>query len=327
MENKSTHLLADMRLVQYLKIPFDPVQFIGAGRCVFTVLFTVFTLWSCATFRYPPGPALDPAPYPKYTVGTTFVYSDGTRETVTKISPTIVTWRDGEGNRFKRSADFIYNPVEWETGRRHGTRRFSLRNQETLWPLQKGKSIRYVEDGNWVDETGSERSYQALWTCEVMGTESVSVLAGNFDAWKIVCKRYSVAATSNRSRKIEEKAWYYAPQIGHYVLTTRRFYDTRKPRRRELAAVLPPLDGLSTGQRRQLNISFQNAMEYAQSGESIYWHSAEGKLSGEITPVDTFRMPGRAFCRQYAQKLYLPDSQRSYYGIVCRDPQGRWITP
>ena len=68
-------------------------------------------------------------------------------------------------------------------------------------------------------------------------------MAGDFDTFKIVCKRYYVSMNKNKSNLREVKTWNYAPQVGHYVLATTKYYYDKKPRRQELLAVLPPLNG------------------------------------------------------------------------------------
>jgi len=96
-----------------------------------------------------------------------------------------------------------------------------------------------------------QKSYRVNWTCEVIGTERVAVMAGQFDTWKIACKRYNNSKNHSRARVKETRTWNYAPEIEHFVLTERQNPGRKAARRLELLAVLPPLSGLSDVTRHQ----------------------------------------------------------------------------
>jgi len=300
-------------------------------------LLTALSAYGCATVpesSTADGPRLEPAPLPSYSQGTTFVYSDGKWETVIDHSPETVTWRNHRGYVSSGSRDFTYRRSKSENKTRSITREFGprtdlyIQNADTLWPLRTGNAATYSETGTRTGKGGAESSYRTAWSCAVTGTERVSVMAGDFDTYKIVCKRYYVSRKKkNRSRLREEKTWNYAPGVGHYVLATATYTYDKKPRRQELLAVLPPLDGFSAGARRQMENSFQIALERKKSGQSLRWSSAELRASVETMPTKTFKTSDGNYSRRYVQKLTLPDGQRTYYGMAVRSSDGVWIIP
>lgn len=312
-----------------MKIP-DGVRIL---RWIAIPVLLTLSAASCATVPKTPGPELRVAPLPSYKKGTTFIYSDGTWETVIAASPEAITWSNHRNNVASGPADFTYRRTEWETPNRRGTRQFGPRqdliaNSDTsLWPLRTGNALSYSETGSYMDKDGTETSYQTEWSCDVAGTERVAVMAGEFDTWKIVCKRYYVSKSKSKSHIREMKTWYYAPEVGHYVLTTSKYYYPKEPRQQELLAVLPPRDDLSAEARRQMDRSFQQALEFKKSGESHRWSNSTSGISGETIITHTFKTPDGTYCRRYVQKLNLPDGQRTYHGIAVRDANGVWIVP
>jgi len=300
-------------------------------------LLTALSASGCATVSVSPelaGPRLEMAPLPTYGQGTTFVYADGKWETVMGNSSGMVTWKDHRNYAYSGSADFTHRPAKWQSKTRSITRQFGprtdlfIQSATTLWPLRAGNAASYSETGTWVGKGGAESSYQTVWSCAVAGTERVSVMAGDFDTYKIVCKRYSVSRKKkNRTRLREEKVWNYAPEVGHYVLATTTYYSDKKPRRKELLAVLPPLNGLSAGAHRQMEESFQQALERKKSGQVVRWSSAKLRASVETMPTKTFKTPNGNYSRRYVQKLTLPDGQRTYYGLAVRNSSGVWKVP
>ncbi|MBW2442464.1 MAG: hypothetical protein JRH12_18455 [Deltaproteobacteria bacterium] len=299
---------------------------------------TALTAYGCATV--PPssvtaGPRLEPAPLPAYSQGTTFVYSDGKWETVIDNASGLVTWKDHRNYVYSGSPDFTFRPSEWQGKNRRVSRQFGPREDlfiqgpTNLWPLRAGNLASYSENGTWVSKGGAESTYQTVWSCAVPVTERVSVMAGDFDTYRIVCKRYSVyrRTTRTRYRLRETKVWNYAPAVGHYVLATTEYNSDKAPRRSELLAVLPSLNGISATARRQMERSFQQALERKKSGQTVRWSSAKLKASVETMPTKTFKTPDGNYSRRYVQKLTLPDGQKTYYGMAIRNSKGEWTIP
>jgi len=287
----------------------------------------------CATAPGPTGPNAGSTSLPEYELGTTFVYSNGSWETVANISPQLVTWHDHRGNVYNRAPDFTYRSISWKTGTRQGSRQIVARvdslfpKNTSLWPLQEGNISSFTEMVTSSESGEPEKNYRVNWICEVRGKERVAVIAGEFDTWKIACNRYNTFQNPSKAKIRETRIWSYAPEINHYVLTE-KFYPGGKPDRRlELLAILPPLNGFSDMTRRQISNAFQMALENKKSGEATVWSSPNTSGSGRITPSQTFRLADGRYSRRYIQKIIYPDGQRNYYGLAVRDSNGSWIIP
>lgn len=63
------------------------------------------------------------------------------------------------------------------------------------------------------------------------------------------------------------------------------------------------------------------------SGDPAFWSLSSTAVSGGTTPYGTFKLADGTFCRRYVQDLNLADDQQTYYGMACRDPEGRWGIP
>ena len=270
---------------------------------------------------------------PNYRLGTTYVYSDGSWETVTEITPSLVTWRDNRGNVYSRSLDFTHLPANSQSQTKQVSRRFVPRgdfivHQDTsLWPLQEGKTAGYTEIVTVRKKLEPEKSYQRSWTCQVNGTERVAALAGDFDTWKIVCQRYNNYQNPSKSKIREIRTWYYAPEISHFVLTERNLLSKNSTRRLELLAILPPLAEFSSSALDSLNQTFQMALEYKKSGETVAWSIPDTSWSGKITPTSTFKLSDGRYSRRYVQKLNFGDGERTYYGLAVRTSTEGWVIP
>ena len=276
---------------------------------------------------------MDPVPLPVYQEGTTFIYSDGKWETVVAAKEEIVTWENYRGNRSSGPVDFTFRRSQWQTRTRQGERTFAARSDSftkkpmSLWPLLIGNKSGFTETGRWSKRGEEEKNYTALWSCEVTGAGKVSVMAGEFDTVEIECRRYSKGSPSRLPRLREVKTFAYAPAVGHWVLTTSRYTYDRKSRRAELLAVLPPQNGRSAGVQQKMENSFQLALEKRPSGSPVAWSNGSAKMAGSTTAVDTFQLPNGRFCRRYVQQVSSDTGSRNFYGIACRDDQGRWVVP
>ena len=255
--------------------------------------------------------------------GTTFIYSDGTWEKVIATAPGLIT----------HTLDFTRRSINFQNRTRQGTRTFGprknifVRHSESIWPLKIGNKASYTESGTWIDKRdNSKHTYRTHWSCKVSSIERIVVPAGEFDTWKIVCSRYN-SSSSARSRPREIKTWYYAPQIGHFVLRESRYFYNKPSRRQELLAVLPPKESLPTKARREIDRNFQNAMEHKLSGDPALWSIASIAASGSTTPYGTFKLDDGTFCRRYIQGLHFKGDEQDYYGMACREPGGKWIVP
>jgi len=335
----------DYKSIVFLKPKINPLlkennmiaqQFIGIRVYIATILSMILALavFGCTAAQHSADTHQNPEPLPAYRQGTTYVYADGTWETVNAVAPNIVTWKDHRGYTSNGTPDFTRRHIYYKTRTRQGTRTFGaredliIRSKEVLWPLKIGNRASYTETGTWIDKRdGSEHFYRSRWSCEVKGIERVTVPAGEFNTWKIACTRYNVSGQGVQSRAKEIKTWYYAPEIGHYVLVTRDYLYDKPSRRKELLAVLPPKKALPARARKKMERSFQEAMEHKLSGRAASWSIAGAAASGGTTPYGTFELEDGTFCRRYVQDLKLSGKQQTYYGLACRDSGGRWGIP
>ncbi len=272
-------------------------------------------------------------PLPSYRRGTTFVYSDGSWETVVSASADEVVWKNHLGYLSSGSPDFTHRRTRWETATRRGERSFGARedlfakSDTSVWPLAAGKLARFSETGWWSEKEGPEQTYSAQWACEVAGREKVAVAAGTFDTWRINCSRYSASGSRNVSRLWETRQWYYSPIVGHYVLLISKHVEDPEPHRQELLAVLPPAEDMAAKVRRGLESNFQQALEFNPSGRPRVWSDPKARVSADTTPAGTFRGADGTFCRRYVQTIKEADEPQTYYGMACRTPGGEWQVP
>lgn len=277
---------------------------------------------------------LAPAPLPQYKPGTKFVYSNGTWETVTQVISDGVTWTNHRGDKSTGLPDFTYKRHTWQTKKRQGNRKYAQTKfwvgvtTKTLWPLKPGNKTRFDEYGRWSDSSGVERDYDSYWSCEVKGTERISVVAGDFDTWKITCKRYPDRFRST-SKTREYRTWYYAPSINHWVLEVRDYNGYRENRRKELAAILPDLDFFAEQDEDLVSLKkqFQNTLETSKKGITDIWQNPRGQIFVSMTPKKSFRLGNGNVCRQYQQVIGNGSYTYQFPGIACRNDDGRWIVP
>ena len=293
----------------------------------------LITLTGCGTVSQVAPSESNSQPLPIYKPGTTFVYSDGSWEVVTDSTPHQVTWRDHRGNVYEGSPDFTYSPENWRSADRKVSRRFTSRGNfmvgevTSLWPLKKGKKAVITEFVISRKNGAPEKSYRRSWTCMVVGPEQVTVMAGEFYTWKIACRRYNNYQNLSKAKLREIRTWNYAPEINHYVLAQKQFFTGKADRRLELLAVLPTADGLPSSAQVKMQETFQKALEFQKSGDTIGWSTRGASLSGKITPTATFRLPDGRFSRQYVQTVKFGDEERTYYGLAIRNSEGNWEIP
>ncbi len=301
-----------------------------AGAAWFSIGVVLALLSTLGAARAATGIAL-----PHYHPGTTFVYSNGSWETVEAVEGDLVTWRNHRNRVSVGHRDFSYRRRQWKTSGRQGTRLqrprndwFSQSAQASLWPLAAGNKARYVETGRWQDEAGQWRSYKAHWRSEVAGRERVRTMAGEFDTWKIVAYRYSEGSAYGRPPRLREvRIWYYAPEAGHYVRHIKDYQGRKPSRRLDLVSVRPAVDQLQASVRRAIESNFQMALEKKLSGQKLGWKLPRQSASGMTQPKATFRMAQKRFCRHYVQKVIIGKQNHTYYGMACRDKDGSWQVP
>jgi len=145
-----------------------------------------------------------PVPPPKYNPGDTFVFHDDgslTEERVIAHDGPLVVWEDNRGRQWTAKANPILPPVTEGAMQRT----FSL-NANRIFPLSRKQNFRYVISENY----GGKKARRSH-SCTVTDTPQISIRAGNFDTQEIFCNRDGYTETL-----------YYAPKVGHVVLTIRK---------------------------------------------------------------------------------------------------------
>jgi hypothetical protein len=147
---------------------------------------------------------LPPAAQPVYESGDSYIFEvNGTQvvETVTEVAGDVVHWGDDSGVTWATLHDPILQPIsEIEISRRYSQAALEV------FPLQKSRKITFTVFE--MPRDGSER--RRVETCEVLGAARVAVKAGEFDTFKVHCKRRDFNETL-----------FYSPLVGHTVKTIR----------------------------------------------------------------------------------------------------------
>jgi surface antigen len=68
----------------------------------------------------------------------------------------------------------------------------------------------------------------------------------------------------------------------------------------------------------------QATYQALESGSSIAWNNPESGNYGTVAPVETYRAPSGAYCREYQQTIYVGGRAQQGYGTACQQPDGSW---
>jgi hypothetical protein len=144
------------------------------------------------------------AAQPTYNLHDSFTYDvDGTQtiETVLDVKKRNISWKNDSNATWETSINPILLPLA-----EHQTTRSYSRNAQKLFPLEVDKSVRFSVTTN---PPGGDK-VKSVEKCNVTGTPSISIRAGNFNTFEILCWRQGYFETL-----------YYAPKVGHIVLYIR----------------------------------------------------------------------------------------------------------
>jgi len=152
---------------------------------------------------------LKPARKPRFSVGDSFVFKFGNgvqqTENVVAVHGDRVGWALANGAKWTTSSTAMFNTSRWS-----GTKNFGKGHQRfvgwsrSLFPLRVGRSVRYRAVGR---STQDPKKWTLKWTCTVPSQERVTVVAGSFDTFRVICHRPG-----------QTRTYYYAPKVGLYVL-------------------------------------------------------------------------------------------------------------
>ncbi|MGM0586276.1 MAG: hypothetical protein ACQEUZ_16635 [Pseudomonadota bacterium] len=153
---------------------------------------------------------LPPAAAPDHGVGTTFtlVASDGDARTseIVAREDGLVTMQSSEGCLWTRHADGFGPSLRFENcGGSTGTQ--DVEREGRLFPLEVGRTENWQAAGR----TEAGETWRTERRCEVEGTARVSVPAGTFDTYHVVCED-------------DWNQWerWYAPELRASVIYKRR---------------------------------------------------------------------------------------------------------
>ncbi len=261
---------------------------------------------------------------PRYQVGDTFIFSDSSVEKVAAVRGERVEW-EARGGAFHYTTyrNFILPKLQWETETRRAVVQYSGA-QDLLWPLQQGAS-EYFSTIVAVSEkpATSAKRYMQSWRCKVGGAYRIEVAAGSFDTQQVECDR-----TTLMGRWMQTRTWYYAPAVGHYVLQLDEYAPTNYRRhikkRRELVALIPSDQHLTTTGAGSPEQHFQQSLETLQAGERSEWRDERDRHSREVVLNRTFRTTAGGYCREYQMKRRDDGRIQQYQGTACRDEDGYW---
>ena len=139
----------------------------------------------------PVSAALAPMPKPTPQIGSTRTWKDSYgkkySETITGVDKATANYETSYGCTATRAHhEFLAQWLKWKNcGRRRSNGRGSITNLEgRIWPLKVGNKWKYDYEGS----TESGRSWSGQRSCEVKGQVRVSVPAGGFDTYRVVCE-------------------------------------------------------------------------------------------------------------------------------------------
>ena len=178
---------------------------------------------------------------PSYEPGDTFIYSNGSVERYMGEGEGAFLWQTLSGRVFVRDPNFFVPILSWQTTTTRGER-ILTGHPERVWPLGDRHRASFTvagdidlreEDESWDDATAHREVQQ--WRCRVGAREHLTVPAGDFDAFPIVCDRFSATTM----RVLRRQTWYYAPDVGHYIRRVDVSFSSGEERTRDLLAALP----------------------------------------------------------------------------------------
>ncbi|MCG8619924.1 MAG: hypothetical protein MI802_27205 [Desulfobacterales bacterium] len=269
---------------------------------------------------------------PDHTAGTVFVYSNQAWEKVVGKKDDQMEWVDYRGYRTTRPMDFVYRPSAWENKKAHGTRSYHIQSgiifkkRTSLWPLKEGNQMEYWERNRLSQPDGQTKRYRYLWNCKVDGTENVSVLAGEFDTYRIIARKYYPPKGRRGYRLLETVTWYYAPSVAHYVKVVRKRHR-KKNSEMELMAILPPIKQYNKSIRATLRKVFQSTLEGGQRDQPVRYQSDDSAVNMFMIPGKSFTLSNGIYGCRFVQEFASASGLRRYQGIAFRNSDGIWVVP
>ena len=244
---------------------------------------------------------------PLYETGDVYIYTDGSVETVVSADRQSVAWQNGRGSRWASPFDFTL-----ATGQENGI----TVQQPLSWPLTVGAVSTYA--------VKSAAGAADPWQCAVEQREKISVAAGTFDTYKILCHPEGDASGAGQSR-----AWYYAPALRQYVRyvdsAAGPLNDVSGTRSRDLVAISPGAVGWPSEARTGFAWARSHTLESEADGARIPWESTAIADRFIIVPGPAVGSGNSPHCRRVTQERIESDgTTRLFPGVACRSADGQW---
>ncbi len=297
-------------------------------KCLIGILFTVgliIAAGGCQTGKQPmmntysDDLELSEAALPDYSVGEFFSYDDGTTAVVTATSNGQITWHYNNGATSTGYRNFILPALSWTSANRF-SKASTTAPVDMLWPLAIGNQGQFethqiLSKKNQIASTERTRK----WSCVVEGTQRVSVPAGTFDTYVIVCQRRSSSSNSWRATR----RYYYAPDLGHYVIREDKF-RSRPDKIRKLVTYGFNSTFLSEKEQINLNRKLQKTLTNNPDGVAGIWKSKPGDITAMLIPVSSYPGLNNSDCRDYYSVYSVKGRIRKNVRSVCKLPNGQW---
>lgn len=261
---------------------------------------------------------IPPIPLPPvYETGDLFAWSDGSIDTVYRVSTDRIFWRSSKGMSFNKNPNFMMPPSSWDGTTGPGSATTDMDGKQ-LWSLQPEAEISFtVSAASSASGTVTEK-----WRCETHGEEKVVAPAGVFDTQVFSCTREGAEPTAWVTR-----TWYYAPAVRHYVRQVDRFANGSK-RAISLVAMRPSGQNWPPAARIGFDWAIQDALDKQANGSAVDWGSTGVREKFRIMPTKNHSGQSGQNCRSFVLIRGDAASQRSYPAIACRDEtQQRWLVP
>ncbi|MEJ1401723.1 MAG: hypothetical protein RPU41_13545, partial [Candidatus Sedimenticola sp. (ex Thyasira tokunagai)] len=262
------------------------------------LITSLLTLTGCQTVleskTQTEGPKLLPAELPSYTAGEFFMFDKGIVNTVQSKSGNIVEWKNNYNITRRALSNFVIPDLAW-TNRTRKSKGETTAHPGTLWPLKVGNRAVIPFNQVITNHDGSDpMTLTRDWECAVAETATISVMAGTFDTYQIICKRFS--ETSGRLRAT--RTFYYAPSIGHYVLKEDD-YRSNPDKRQELVAYGFNSTYLPKREQGELINTLDKTLNRNPDGIASTWTTKSGKVTAMLVPTTSYRSDEGSSCREY----------------------------